>query len=614
MLAVLKLFYFYMVIESTGSGLDASLAIAVIGIVAFFSQWVAWRVRLPAIVFLLVSGLILGPALGWVNPDELLGDLFFPLISLSVAIILFEGALTLKVNEIRELQDVVQRLVTIGAIVTWVTVAVVTHYVMGFSWQVSLLFGTLTSVTGPTVISPLLRSVRPSANVANTLRWEGIVIDPVGALLAVLTYEMIVSIDKNLHWIHTIELFLLIVVAGTLIGALAGYVTGWLIRQHKVPDFLENIFTLGVLLLAFVVSNRVAEESGLLAVTVMGFVMANMKDVKIEEILHFKENLTVLLISGLFIILAARIPAEQLWELGIPSLIVLAIIMFIIRPLVIFICSFGSSLNWRERAFLSWIAPRGIVAAAISALFAERMADLGYSEAQYLVPLTFLVIIGTVVIQSATARPLAVALGLSEPAPKGFLIIGANPVAKAIGKVLQEQGIKVLLADSNRENIRKARVEGLDVFYGNALSTYADQTMSLAGVGKLLGLSMQNELNTLAGMRFKPDFGESNLYTLGAVSSEEKHQVSDNHRGHTLFGNDLTYNRIAGILAKGGEIRVTSLTEEFNYKSYIYQKDRVVFPLFAIDPKEGLHVFVEGEKLTPEPDWKVVGLVQKHEQ
>ncbi|MDY7024902.1 MAG: sodium:proton antiporter [Pseudomonadota bacterium] len=604
-----------MVTESTGSGLEASLAIAVIGLVAFFCQWIAWRVRLPAILFLLLSGLLVGPGLGWIAPDELLGDLLFPLVSLAVAIILFEGALTLKLQEIRELQDVVQRLVTIGAIITWITVAVITHYIMGFSWQVSLLFGTLTSVTGPTVIMPLLRTVRPNANVGNILRWEGIVIDPIGALLAVLTYEMIVSLDKNLGWIHTLELFAMIMVAGTAIGWVAGYITGYVVRHQKVPEFLQNIFTLGVLLFAFVISNRLAEESGLLAVTVMGFVMANMKDVKIEQILHFKENLTVLLISGLFILLAARIQFEQVLDLGVAALVVLAIIQFIIRPLAILVSSFGSNLNWRERAFLSWIAPRGIVAAAISALFAERMTSLGYSEAQYLVPLTFLVIIGTVVIQSATARPLAVALGIAEPAPKGFLIIGANPVAQAIGKVLKEQGVRVLLADSNRANIRKARVDGLDVFYGNALSSYADSAMNLAGIGKLMGLSTQSELNTLACMRFKPDFGEQNLYALVSnYSAEDKHQVSDHHRGSLLFGNDLTYNRIAGILAKGGEIRVTGLTDEFTFKNYIYQKDRIAFPMFAIDPKGELHIFTQDSKLKPESDWKVIGLIQKHEQ
>ncbi|MBG4175116.1 sodium:proton antiporter, partial [Pseudomonas aeruginosa] len=409
------------------------LALGGIGAAALLSQWLAWRLRLPAILFLLLSGIVAGPLLGWLDPDEMFGPLLFPLVSLAVALILFEGSLTLHFSEWKEIGTVVHRMVTIGALSTWGVIALAAHYLLDFSWEMALLFGTLTLVTGPTVIVPMLRVVRPKAAVANILRWEGIVIDPIGALLAVVVYSFIISSGEGEGWLHSLQTFGGVILCGSLFGILGGWALGIVLRRHWLPDYLHNLATLAAVLGVFIASNRVMHESGLLAVTLMGMGLANMKGVDVRQILHFKENLSVLLISGLFILLAARLDINALLGLGPAALLVLLLIQFVARPLNVALSTWGSPLSWRERALLSWIAPRGIVAAAVSAIFAIRLSAEGHAQAALLVPLTFLVIIGTVVLQSATARPLARLLKVAEPSPSGYLIVGATPVGRAIG-------------------------------------------------------------------------------------------------------------------------------------------------------------------------------------
>ena len=277
------------------------LAFAFIGLIAFTSQWLAWRVKLPAILFLLASGLIIGPVMGVFDPNKLFGDLLFPLISLSVAIILFEGSLTLDLKEIRTQRKVVQRLITVGAAVTWVVIAATVHFLFDLSWELSILFGAVTVVTGPTVIVPMLRTVRPNADIGNILRWEGILIDPLGALLVVVVYEFIVAQGQSEGVMSGFLAFIEIIASGTFFGLAAGWLLGFILKRHWVPEYLENMATLTLVFISFSVANMLAHESGLLAVTLMGMWLANQKDIRIGEILNFKEHLTVLLISGLFL-------------------------------------------------------------------------------------------------------------------------------------------------------------------------------------------------------------------------------------------------------------------------------------------------------------------------
>ncbi len=308
-------------------------------------------------------------------------------------------------------------------------------------------------MTGPTVIVPMLRTVKPTAAVANILRWEGIVIDPIGATLAVLVYEFILAGSSGHALSHTLLAFARIVGIGLLLGSLAGYLYGIILRRHWLPEFLHSVATLGLVIFVFAVSSSIQHGTGLLAVTVMGIWLANMRDVSLEEILDFKESLSVLLISVLFIVLSARLDFQSFFHLGWHVVFIFLSIQFLSRPLSVMISALGSKLSWPERHLLSWIGPRGIVAAALSALFAIKLEAAGHSEAGLLVPLTFSVIFGTVVLQSATARFIAIRLGVAEPESRGLLIIGANLVARAIVRALQQAGFRVLLVDSNWQMI-----------------------------------------------------------------------------------------------------------------------------------------------------------------
>ncbi len=594
----------------------AVIALSVIGVVATLSQWFAWWVKLPAIVFLLLAGLVLGPLTGWLDPDALFGDLLFPIVSLCVAIILFEGSLTLRFDQIRDLQKVVRNLLTIGVAIIWAIIAVATHFLLHFSWELSLLFGALMVVTGPTVIVPMLRTVRPNAKISNILRWEGIAIDPIGAILAVLVFEFILSSQGHgaTSLTHTFLTFGKTILVGCVIGAIAGQLLGLVLRKHLMPEYLHNVATLTLVFAVFALSNHLSEESGLLTVTVMGIWLANMKGVQIEDILDFKESLSILLISGLFILLAARLDFAQFEAIGVAGFMLFLIIQFLARPIKVFISTLGSDLTWQEKTLISWIGPRGIVAAAVSALFAIKLQDLGIENAELLVPLAFTIIIGTVFLQGSTAKFIANKLGVAEPEDKGFLIIGANPVARLIAKALNDNDYRTRLTDASWTNVKAARMEGLDTYYGNAVSEHADRHLDLIGLGQVLTLTPQKELNALAGLRYRPEFGGNNIYSLlsekDSSSSEQASRTTVSHNSHVLFGNDITYSKLASLVAQDANIKGTGLSENFTFEDYQNEYGKRSLPLFAFDSKKRLHFFTATHEMTPENGWTIVALIQ----
>lgn len=556
--------------------------LAAIGVLSLLCQWLGWKLRLPAILPLLLCGLLLGPGLGILDPDEIFGDLLFPIISLGVAVILFEGALTLNFKEIKDHGRMVTNLVTIGAFITWACIAPAAHYLLGFDWPLALLFGALVVVTGPTVIVPMLRSVQPKSNLASILRWEGIVIDPIGALLAVLVYEYIaVAADPTTHVLNALGLTLLL---GLGLGALAGYFIGIALRNNVFPHYLRNTAVLTIMLGVFVGSNILQEESGLLTVTVMGIWLANMRGVDIAEILEFKETLTVLLISALFILLAARLDSSAMLDLGWGGLALLVVVMFIARPLSIWISGMGTSLTSADKWFLSWMAPRGIVAAAISSLFAIKLEVLGVEGADSIVPLVFLVIIGTVVIQSLTAGRWAKFLGVKAGSSQGLLIFGASKFARELAALLQTKHIKVILADNNWDNIRQARMENIPVYFGNPASEHAETYLDLSGIGRVLVMSPYRQLNPLVSFHFQDLLGTEKVYGLNnAEGVSARHQLSETYlKRLCLFGESISYAKIASLMAKGAVLKVTNITENFTIEHFRQRYGDTAMPLLYI--------------------------------
>ncbi|NGZ12288.1 sodium:proton antiporter [Vibrio aestuarianus] len=590
-----------------------ALAIAAIGVLGLACQWLAWRLRLPAILFLLIAGLVVGPLTGWLQPQALLGELLFPLISLAVAVILFEGSLTLNFKEIRGVNHTVWSIVSLGALVSWGVTSAVAHFLLGFDWSLALLFGSLTVVTGPTVIVPLLRTVRPNVRLSNILRWEGILIDPLGALFVVMVYEFIVSSSE----VHSLYVFALILAVGLAIGAAAGQAVAVILRRGMLPEYLQPFAVLAVVLGVFSASNAIESESGLLTVTVMGMWLANAKNVNIQHILHFKENLTILLITGLFILLAARIEIADFQALGWSALLLFVLMQLVSRPLSIFIATARSSLSLKEKTFLAWVAPRGIVAASISSLFAIKLTSAGVEGATLLVPLTFMVIIGTVILQSATARPIAIALQVAEPAPRGFLVIGANDVARELGKAFAKYDCRVVLTDSNWDYISQARMAGLANYYGNPISSHADEYLDLIGIGHVVALTPDKHFNIMACMHFLSDFGEKRVFCLNDhvnSSSSDKHKVAQEYHGLSLFNGDVSYKKLASLINQGAEVKHTKLSGNFTYQDYLQRhKESFVLPLFVVNLKGRIQMYHDTQVFEPVEGETVVSLIKINE-
>ncbi len=580
-----------------------------IAVVGFACNWLAWRLRLPAILFLLFSGILLGPVLGWLEPRAVFGELLTSIVSVAVAIILFEGSLTLKLSEIRDHGTVVRNLVTIGVIITGSFSALTAWYVLGLDPYIAALFGAVVTVSGPTVVMPLIRAVRPTANVASILRWEAILIDPLGAILALLVFDLIITVQSNAGLDHVAQVFGAIVLIGTVAGAIGGYVFGVALRARVIPDYLREYSALAAVLLVFAISEYLQKESGFLAVTLMGVWLANMRGVEIGDILAFKETITLLLIGGLFILLAAELNLDKLLELGWGAVIVLAVLQIVAGPLRAFVSAVGSPLNWRETLLIGWVFPRGIVAAAVSSLFAIRLVEIDYPDADSLVPLVFSVIIGTVVIQSLTSATVARLLGTAEPEPSGVLVVGANLLGRTLAKALADGGRRVRVADSHWASIREARMLGLSTFYGSPVSTYAENNLELAGLGTLLAVSRQPGLNELSCVRFAEEFGRDHVFVITNTreAANEKHFVSGEASGRVLFDGRHAIDELLRAVKDGAAVSKTELTDEFGFDAYEKKyPDRIV--LFAVDAGDKLRFPVADEAFEPRSGWQITAL------
>jgi len=576
------------------------------------AQWVAWRLRLPSILLLLGAGFLVGPGLGFLEPDALFGELLFPLVSFSVALILFEGALGLRLAELRTAGRAILNLVTVGAAVTWLLGTVGARVFLGFSTGDALLLGAILVVTGPTVIGPILRHVRPIGRVGAISKWEGIVIDPIGAILAVLIFDAI-HVDGATE-VSAATGQILANLARTMGGSLAtatisAAVLVLFLRRYWIPDFLQSPVLLMVVVLTFVGSNLLQVESGLVAVTLLGVILANQRTVTVEHLVEFKENLRVLLISSLFILLAARVQPSEFAALGWGTVAFVALLILVVRPAAVFLATLGCGLRWQERVFLSWLAPRGIVSAAFASVFALRFGGLH----DQLVPVTFVVIVATVVVYSLTITPLAQWLALATPNPQGVLIAGANPLARQLGKALHEEGYRVLVVDRNRSMINAARMEGLPTWFGSILSKQALDELDLGGIGRFLALMPNDEVNSLAAWHFSEIFGRGEVFQLAPSSPRgpRAETALEHLRGRFLFASKATYAFLQSRLAEGAVVKRTPLTEEFDIEAFRALYGPKAVPLFLIGEGDKLTVQTADNETSPKPGQTLISLVKE---
>ena len=586
------------------------VSIIVLGIAA---QWIAWRFHIPSILLLLLFGFMAGPVTGILDPDALLGDLLFPIVSLAVALILFEGGLTLNISDLKETRHVVRNLVTVGAFVAWLLSAAAAFFILEFTLPIALLFGAILVVTGPTVIIPLLRHIRATGKISSIVKWEGIVNDPIGAVLAVLVFEVIISSGVQESTTTVMVSLLQTVVVSVVFGGVIAKLMVYLLERYWIPDFLQNAVIFMVVIASFTASNLMQKESGLFTVTVMGIIMANQKRVSVKHILEFKENLGILLLSSLFIILAARVNLEDLSVLGWNSVLFLAALMLIVRPASVFLSTIASGLSWREKLFLVGMAPRGIVAAAVTAIFALELAEsTGLEQARLMVPEMFFIIICTVTFYGLSAPMLGRWLGLAQPDPQGVLLAGAHAWARTIAAALQDQGIEVLLVDNNRENLNQARRQGLPVFYASILSEFILDEIETGDKGRLLALTQNDEVNSLAALHFMDTFGRANVYQVAPkeASSNRKESVSRPLRGRILFSREMNYMNITSWFEARAELKTVKLTDNEEIDTRLRQEATDSLPLFLLTKNGGLEIFAVDTELIPRPGDTVISLVK----
>jgi len=594
----------------------ALIALALVIVLGAAAQWLAWRVRLPSILLLLLFGFVAGPIARIVaphyaiDPDHLFGGLLLPIVSLSVAVILFEGGLSLNFRELRGVGSVVRNLVTSGAAATWIVATAAAHYLVGLELRVAALVGAVLVVTGPTVVQPLLRYVRPCGPVGPILKWEGIVIDPIGALLALLVFEVVVvgrSGDAPLY--IALALLKTIGIGGGL-GLFAAALLTLAIHRYWIPDSLHTSITLMLVVATFAAANFVQSESGLLAVTVMGIALANQRWADMRPIAEFKENLQVFLLAALFILLSARLHLEQIHRIGVETIAFVFVLVLIARPAAVVLSTLGTKVTRAERLFLMGMAPRGIVAAAVASIFALALEQAGHPQASVLVPVTFATIVGTVLIYGLAAPLLAGYLGLSDQNPQGVLIAGAVPLARAIAGALHKLGIRAILVDTNRANVAAARLAGLTAHSGSILGERVLDELDLSGIGRLLALTPSDEVNVLAVHRFARLFGRAEVYQLPPKTDARGRSGLDKHlHGRWLFQADAVYARLDELHEHGAVIKSTRLTEAFDFRAFRAQNGADAVPLFIVTENQRLIVLATDQKTEPRPGQTLISLV-----
>ncbi len=595
---------------------NVGLALAV----GMLAQALARHLRVPGIVLLLAAGVVLGPdLLGIVQPDSL-GEGLQMLVGFAVAVILFEGGMNLNLRRLQREALSIRRLSTWGALVTGAGGAVAARSVLGWSWTLSVLFGTLVIVTGPTVINPLLRRIRVNTNLATVLEAEGVLVDAIGAIVAVVALEVALSPSGeslamgSLHLLSRLGF-------GALLGGVSGLLLALLLRsEHWVPEGLENVFTLSIALALFQLSNGFLEESGIVTVTAAGLVVGNVKTRALSDLKEFKEQLTVLLIGMLFVLLAADVRMAEVRALGWPGAATVALLMLVVRPLNIAAGTWGSGLPLRDKAFLSWLAPRGIVAAAVSSLFANELDHAGIEGGSQLRALVFLVIAVTVLVQGLSGGLVARLLGVRRQSNRGLVVLGASSLGLTLGRLLRGSDVPVIFLDSSPQATRQAQEEEFRVLYGNALSEAILLRADLDGRAGALAVTQNEELNLLfarkAREEFKVPIVRVALTSQGGTATRDMvHEIG----ARVLFGRPRNVTLWSERLARGAAqvlrwrlasrntFDVTEAPQSRNHPK------NFVLPL-TVESADGVHQAIDDRTPFRRGDVARIAILEEHRQ
>lgn len=581
-------------------GHDA-IVIALIGVLGIGAQWIAWRTGLPGIALMLLAGILAGPVTGVIHPQQDFGEMLDPAISIAVSIILFVGGLNLNFRELKHAGAAVSRLVLIGVPLSWVLGALACFYIAGLVWPVAILFSGILVVTGPTVVLPLLRQLNIGHRPRAILKWEAIVNDPIGALFAVMTYEYLLNAAQGATVAGTAVSLLGAALIAGLIGFGAAAMIGWLFPRGHVPEFLKSPVLLVTVIGAFVLSNYMQRETGLLAVTVMGVSLANMHLASFRDFHKFKEDITVLLVSGVFILLSASLDLNVFRQFEWRFLAFLLVLLFLVRPAVVLISLAFSKLPWSERLFIAWLAPRGIVAVAVSGLFALRLDNLGYRDGFTLVALSFAVVVATIIAHGFTARLWARRLGIESDTAKGVLIVGATPWSLSLAELLRDQGVPVTVSDTSWQRLAPARQKEIPTFHGEILAEATEDRLDL-GQFQLLVATAENEAyNALVCNEFAPELGRDAVYQLGSAADDDPRRLPEGLRGRALFASGLGVEDLIAREQAGWTFRVTKISEKFGFDAAKAALPKGGDLLLVIRKNGTLRFFTHASRPVPEP-------------
>ncbi|MCT2535249.1 sodium:proton antiporter [Aquibacillus koreensis] len=586
------------------------LQFMIIGLLGVGSQWLSWRFRLPAIVLMSIAGLLAGPVFGFINPEQDFGEMYQPIISIAVAIILFEGSLNLDIKEIRGLGRPVIRIVTIGALISWILGSFAAHMVAGLSMAVSFVIGAIFIVTGPTVILPLLRQSKLKPRPAKILKWEGVIVDPFGALLAVFAFEIILFLSKEVEGIALVY-FLLASAFAVLLGWLFGKGIGTMFEKGSIPEFLKSPVVFSAVIACFTIADEVTHETGLLAVTAMGMTLANMGIASIQDMRHFKENISMLLISTIFIMLTASLTTDTLLHVfNIEIIGYVLLMLFVVRPLSIFVSTINTDLTMKERILVGWIAPRGIVALTVASYFASILLEEGFNDASIVTSLTFALVFFTVCAHGFSIGWLARKLDLSSEGQPGVLIVGSNTFSVELAKIFQELDIPTLLTDSSWGKLSKVRRDGLPFHHGEILSEQTEYRLDMTPYDYLISVTEYDSYNALVCTTFVPAFGRKDVFRLGIESKTGDHveQMTRSIGGRKLFAEEISLENLISKIDAGYVFRKTSITEQYDYDSYLQDREEHTILLFVVKASKRIDFIVEGHSIKPERGDTIVSL------
>ncbi len=568
------------------------------------AQWFAWRFKIPAISLLLLAGLVAGPFTGFIVPSESFGEVYKPAVTLAVSIILFEGGLTLNFREIRETSKAVRRIVLIGAPLTWLFGTLAAHYIGGLSWLTAIVLSAILIVTGPTVIMPLLRHAKLEKRVASLLRWEAIVNDPLGALFAVISFETYLILNN----VHEAETFARDVVIALLLAGPGAYALGksiiWLFANGHIPEYLKAPFVLAIAVGAAAVTNMALAEAGLLTVTVLGIVLGNSRLASLDEMKRFKETITVVLVSSVFILLTASLDIGVLRDLGWNIVFFVLATLFIVRPLAIWIATINTGATPQERTLTAFIAPRGIVAVAIAGLFGTELSQQGVEDGQQIVAFTFAVVATTIVLHGFGLSLLARLLKLRSMRKPGVLFVGATPFSIAMAEKLADRDVPVLIADQNWNTLRNARDRSIEVYYGDVLSEHAHHNLHITNYRAVIAVTDNHAYNSLVCSAFAAEAGRDNTFQLGRQQGKgERQDLLFTIGGRPLVGPDIGFSELNQRIFKGHRFSLVKLTETYGMDQLKEERDGEVILLLWI-AKDGKITFAsnDDDKLPEEGD------------